>query len=163
MAPTGRYENLVRISGMDDGASPSIGATTDTAATTDTGNFSLIALFKRLLQKWTAGIGINSVTVGALAYQKAAGVQLTLVANTNQAAAVNIPAGTVMIEIYCATSDVLVAIGEAAVNGAVSVGRWIPMASSYTFPVSAADVAAGKAVNALSVPGGVVQITYLAQ
>lgn len=36
-----------------DGADDALGATGDTAATTDVGTFSLIALFKRLLQKFT--------------------------------------------------------------------------------------------------------------
>lgn len=36
-----------------DGADVALGATTDAAATTDTGTFSFIALFKRLLQKFT--------------------------------------------------------------------------------------------------------------
>jgi hypothetical protein len=37
----------------DDGSLVSLGATTDAAATADAGTFSLIALFKRLLQKFT--------------------------------------------------------------------------------------------------------------
>lgn len=51
---------------VEDGQDEALGAKVDTAATTDTGTFSLIALFKRLLQKWTAGITISgrNATVG---------------------------------------------------------------------------------------------------
>lgn len=56
---------LVGASGGDavtiaDGADVALGARDDTAATTDTGTFSLIALFKRLLQKFTTGIGLTA-------------------------------------------------------------------------------------------------------
>jgi len=42
-----------------------IGFTSDGAATSDTGNFSLIALFKRLLQRWTTFLGIVGATADA--------------------------------------------------------------------------------------------------
>lgn len=54
------YEgNLVRLEGgitseVADGDNVALGAKADAAASTDTGTFSLIALFKRLLQKVTA-------------------------------------------------------------------------------------------------------------
>ncbi len=35
-----------------------LGAKTDAVATTDTGSFSLISLFKRLLQNWTSGLSV---------------------------------------------------------------------------------------------------------
>lgn len=49
------------------GADVALGATTDAAATTDTGNFSLIALFKRLLTKFTNPANANVTTVAAAA------------------------------------------------------------------------------------------------
>ena len=92
------------------------------------------------------------------------GVQITCTnAATNYAAGANIPAGTKIIEIYSPLYDVLVAIGEATVNGAASVGRWVPGALPFIFALSAADVAAGRAVNAqCATAGAVVQVTYLA-
>jgi hypothetical protein len=49
-----------RAAATPDGASPALGAKADSAATTDAGTFSLIALFKRLLEKFTAGIGLTA-------------------------------------------------------------------------------------------------------
>lgn len=43
-----------------DGDIDSLGARNDEAANSDAGTFSLIALFKRLLQKWTAGISVTN-------------------------------------------------------------------------------------------------------
>lgn len=45
---------------IPDGADAALGAKADSAATSDTGTFSLIALFKRLLEKFTAGIGLTA-------------------------------------------------------------------------------------------------------
>lgn len=45
--------------GSRDGHHATIGAKADTAADSDTGTFSLIALFKRLLQKLTAGLSVS--------------------------------------------------------------------------------------------------------
>lgn len=61
---------------IGDGGSVSLGAKADTSATTDSGTFSLIALFKRLLEKFTAGINTGgfteklslSITTSATAY-----------------------------------------------------------------------------------------------
>lgn len=50
-----------------DGGHVSFGAKADTPATDDTGTWSLIALFKRLLQKLTAGITIAPATVAPTA------------------------------------------------------------------------------------------------
>lgn len=52
---------------VEDGQDEALGAKADTAATTDTGTFSLIALFKRLLEKWTAGITISGSSLSYVA------------------------------------------------------------------------------------------------
>jgi len=59
---------LTALGGTAGSISAGIGAKADTAATTDTGTFSLIALFKRLLAKITAFLtsdGAAVITVGA--------------------------------------------------------------------------------------------------
>lgn len=46
--------------GMLDGDHVSFGAKADAVATSDTGTFTLLALFKRLLGKWSAGTGTKA-------------------------------------------------------------------------------------------------------
>ncbi len=62
-APAGASGTAMSIA---DGADVTQGAKADAAATTDTGTFSLIALFKRLLQKLTAQLPAALDTNGAL-------------------------------------------------------------------------------------------------
>lgn len=45
---------------INDGADAAMGAKADAAAASDTGTYSLISLIKRLLQKFTAGIGLTA-------------------------------------------------------------------------------------------------------
>lgn len=58
---------------VEDGDNVALGATADTAATSDTGTFSLIALFKRLLQSITAGLPsvLTAKTSGGLTIHSA--------------------------------------------------------------------------------------------
>lgn len=62
-AVTGNVATTSAAASQADGHSISIGSTTDSAASSDTGTFSLIALFKRLLSKLTtqlpAALGAN--------------------------------------------------------------------------------------------------------
>jgi hypothetical protein len=55
-----------------DGADVTLGAKADAAASTDVGTFSLISLFKRLLEKITAGLGV--VPINSALFTGSAGV-----------------------------------------------------------------------------------------
>lgn len=56
----GGFKSSAARVGMLDGDLVTLGAKADSAATTDTGTFTLMALFKRLLGKWSAGTGAKS-------------------------------------------------------------------------------------------------------
>jgi hypothetical protein len=77
----GKRSTAVRV-GMLDGDQATLGAKADTAATTDTGTFTLMALFKRLLQGITTGNTNTGTVAGAVTSNKMA-VQLIDVAGTN--------------------------------------------------------------------------------
>lgn len=62
----------------DTAASAGVGAPADAAATTDAGTFSLISLFKRLLQQLTTTLGaIGTLTANAISVRSQAGYQGT--------------------------------------------------------------------------------------
>lgn len=80
---------------------PALGATDDASASSDTGTFSLISLFKRLLAKLTTTIGVagtpsaSATTVQGLAYTGTATV--TRAANTTTYAANDVVGGALTI------------------------------------------------------------------
>jgi hypothetical protein len=56
------YEAPTAPATIADGADVAQGAKADAAAVSDTGTFSLVALFKRLLQKITSGLSVGGFT-----------------------------------------------------------------------------------------------------
>jgi hypothetical protein len=122
----------------------SLGSASDAPASTDAGTFSLIALFKRLLAKWAAGLGISQVTLDPLCAENTAGERIICaVAGTNYASSA-IPAGTIAVQIKTPSYDVLVNINAdasiaAGQNGAIA-GQWVMANSQYRLSIKAADI-----------------------
>ena len=108
----------------------------------------------------TNGVNVNAVSAGQLAYQGLPRVSATCtLAGTDYAFGANIPAGTVAVILYCA-AHFQVAVGEAT---SAAVGADMPGGMPESWPVKAADVAAGKALHVQSdTAGAVVYATYLA-
>ena len=103
---------------------------------------------------------IGGVTAAKLAKGASVAEKVTCaVADTDNAAAGPIPAGTHYVEVYCA-SACLVAIGEATV--AATLGRAVPGGMPATFPVVRTGTAADDTVHVQSAAAGaVVRLNYV--
>lgn len=84
----GKKSTAIRL-GMLDGDQATLGAKADAAATTDTGTFSLMALFKRLLQGITTLTGKWSAATGAKSNVPSSATSVTILAsNANRKGAI---------------------------------------------------------------------------
>lgn len=109
-----------------------IGSKADASATTDTDSFSLIALFKRLLEKWTAGVSITGGSVAHDAPSTANPVLTGFVAESTIPTAVadgdlSVDAGTLygarfVNPVTSAGAQVTGATGAAVPAGAMALG-----------------------------------------
>jgi len=110
------------------------------------------------------GVDINGVSLAPLRKEGAPGFKLALSANTDAAAAADVPANTVAVEVYC-DQNARMALGEAAVegdtSGTASVGRKVPSLTSCYFSLDAVDVAAGVKIHAISAYAATFEVVYI--
>lgn len=104
-----------------------IGTPTDAVATTDTGTFSLISLFKRSLQKLTSLLSTQTITMVTTQ-------SLAISGTSAQTAVVN--AGTSRV-IISTTTDCWVNLGASPTSAAHTTGSgFFLLAGASTFPIS---------------------------
>ena len=119
---------------------------------------SLYAVLDQTTPGTTNGVQMNSISACKL--QKGVEVRTSVTctaANTNYAAGGNIPASTTYVTAYCA-NHFQIAVGEATSS---TVGIDVTAGVATTFPLKAADVSGGNALNVQSdTAGSVVYITY---
>lgn len=117
--------NTQRVTLATDGPMvTSVGATNDAAATTDTGTFSLIALFKRSLQRLTALLTAQTISVDVVQYVATSAVSA-------QSAAVNLATNRVVLS---ATKACWVTLGSNPIASKAAGSFYIPDGGT-TYPI----------------------------
>lgn len=108
-----------------DGANVSLGATTDAVATTDTGTFSLIALFKRSLQRLTSILTSQSITIGTVQY-------ITVGATSTQSSAVGVNTNRVVL---VTNTNCWISVGDNP-TASKAAGSFYMSAGAQSYPIS---------------------------
>jgi hypothetical protein len=151
----------VTLSGTSPVSSVDLGVKADTVATTDTGTFSLIALFKRLLAKFDV-LTKSVYSVNALATTNAAVVKASA-GRVHSIQAFNAAAATKYVRLYdkasAPTVGTDIAMRVIAIPATSSKEIAFPGADTYANGIAIAITGAAAATDATAVAAGDVQLT----